>query len=234
MPHQTRGVFRSAFFVPILLAICLQPVALGQTSALQDTPAVVRTAGPSLVTIVLRDSSGRELGSGSGFVVTSDGKVITNAHVIQMIGATQADARFQDGSSYQVQGVVALDSERDLALIKLKAVGRVFPALHLGNSELMQVGQHVIAIGSPLAGASSVSTDSTVSDGIVSGIRDWPSGKMRVFQVAAALSPLRGGLHLHSLSHARPGQWILKKECKMRSPKNDKTAYRPVGIMQRL
>jgi S1-C subfamily serine protease len=57
----------------------------------------------------------------------------------------------------------------------------------------VKVGEHVVAIGSPLAGLSTVSTEDTVSDGIVSGIREWPDGKMRVFQITAPLSPGSSG-----------------------------------------
>jgi S1-C subfamily serine protease len=194
VPRQHRkNVNAISFGAVITFALCLHcPVAFAQHSS-EDVPTVVRAAASSLVTITLRDIAGRNLGSGSGFVVTTDGEVVTNAHVIRMSGATEADARFQDGSSYQVQGVAALDIEHDLALIALKAVGHNFPALHLGSSDVVQVGQHVIAIGSPLAGLSSVNTDSTVSDGIVSGIRDWPDGKMKVFQVTAPLSPGSSG-----------------------------------------
>ncbi len=198
MSCEPRRVPRALFLLPVVVALLFPALANGQstnqTSTVEeDVPALVRTAAPSLVMVVLRDDTGRQLGTGSGFVVSIDGKVITNAHVIHIAGATEAEARFQDGSSYQTQGVVAVDSERDLAIIKLKATGRVFSPLRLGDSERVQVGQRVIAIGNPLAGLSAVNTESTVSDGIVSGIRDWPSGKMKVLQITAPLSPGSSG-----------------------------------------
>jgi S1-C subfamily serine protease len=153
--------------------------------------------------IVLRDASGRELGTGSGFVIASDGTVVTNLHVVSLPEATQAEIRFPDGASYRAQGVLTTDSDRDLALLLVKATNREFPVLPLGDSEHVQVGEHIVAIGSPLAGLSSVSTENTVSDGIVSGIRDWPNGKMRVFQITAPLSPgSSGGVLVNATSQA--------------------------------
>src|SRR3974390_566722 len=127
-PHQSRAVAQSA----------------GSAGDADAAPGIVRAASPSVVTIVLRDTTGRPVQSGSGFVVSNDGRVLTNAHVIQGSDTTQGDAKFQDGSFFQVQGIIAIDKERDLALIKLKAVERTFPALHLGNSHDVEVGQKVI------------------------------------------------------------------------------------------
>src|SRR5207244_1135906 len=148
---------------------------------------------PSVVRIVVRDQNGAELGSGSGFVVSSDGKVVTNYHVVHVPAALQAEARFTDGASYQVQGVLAFDSEKDLAVLKVQSVGREFRPLHLGFDEEVQTGEHVVAFGSPLAGVGPVSTDATISDGIVSGIRDWPEQHMNVLQITAPISPGSSG-----------------------------------------
>lgn len=148
---------------------------------------------------MLRDQGGGELGSGSGFVIANDGKVVTNYHVVHMPGTAQAEARFADGASYQVQGVLATDPDKDLAVLKLQSTGKDFQALRLGDSEQVQTGEHVLAIESPLAGLSPVSTEATVSDGIVSGIRDWPEHQMKVFQITAPISPgSSGGALLNS------------------------------------
>jgi hypothetical protein len=104
------------------------------------------------------------LGSGSGFVIGSDGRVVTNYHVVHMPGRTQAEARFADGASYQVQGVLATDPDKDLAVLKLQATGKVFQVVHLGDSGQVQIGERVLAIGNPLAGVSPVSTEATVSE----------------------------------------------------------------------
>ena len=86
---------------------------------------------------------------------------MTNYHVIK--GASSAIVKLPDGAFYDVDGVVAFDKARDLAVIK--AHGQNFRVVTLGNSDRVQVGEEVVAIGSPL------SLESTVSNGIVSGIR---------------------------------------------------------------
>lgn len=174
------------------LAAVLAITGIAQTAE-KDIPTVAREAGPSVVRVIIRDQTGKELGSGSGFVVSPDGKMVTNYHVVQMPGTTQAEVRFGDGASYQVEGVLATDIDRDLCVLKIKAVGRSFAFLRLGDRGRVQTGEHVVAIGSPLAGLSTVNTEATVSDGIVSGIRDWPEGKMQVFQITAPVSPGSSG-----------------------------------------
>jgi S1-C subfamily serine protease len=196
-----REIFcRVSFSLVVLWATYPQSVIAQQSAVVEGIPNIVHNAWPSMVTITMRDETGRVLATGSGFVVASEGLVLTNAHVVQLNGVAEVEARFQDGSSFQVQGIAALDSDHDLALIKLKSVNHEFPALRLGNSGIAEAGQHVIAIGSPLAGASNVSTDSTVSDGIVSGLRDWPNGKMKVFQVTTPISPGSSGGALLNMS----------------------------------
>jgi S1-C subfamily serine protease len=179
-------------FLPAVTAAAQPPVE-------KDIPTLAREVTPSVVRIVVRDRSGQELGIGSGFVVGGDGKIVTNYHVIHVSGTTQADARFTDGASYQVQGVLATDPDTDLAVLKLQTT-REFQPLHLGDSEHVHTGDRVIAIGNPLSGLSPVNTEATVSDGIVSGIRDWPEHKMTVFQITAPISPGSSGGALMSLN----------------------------------
>lgn len=188
-----RLVPKTCRVIAIGLALMIAIAATGQSPSGKDLPTLARETSPSVVRIVLRDQTGGELGSGSGFVIGSDGKIVTNYHVVHMPGATQAEARFTDGASYQVQGVLAIDPDKDLAVLKLQATGKEFQVVHLGDSEHVQVGEHVLAIGSPLAGFSPVSTEATVSDGIVSGIRDWPEHQMKVFQITAPISPGSSG-----------------------------------------
>jgi S1-C subfamily serine protease len=176
-----------------LIALSVIAAVAQSNAPPKDIPALANDASPSVVRIVLRDQTGKELGSGSGFVVGRDGKVVTNYHVIQIPGTAQAEVRFSDGATYQIEGVLATDVDRDLAVLKLRAVGREFAPLRLGDSDHVQIGEHVVAIGSPLAGLANVSTEETVSDGIVSGRRDWPGGKMKVFQITAPLSPGSSG-----------------------------------------
>jgi S1-C subfamily serine protease len=116
---------------------------------------------------VVNDASGKPILEGSGFLVSADGKIVTNHHVIA--SAVSATAKLNNGAFFQVEGIIADDPEHDLALIKVP--GKNLPYLSLESAENISVGQHVLAIGSPLG------LENSVSDGIVSGFRDGEHGK---------------------------------------------------------
>ena len=99
-------------------------------------------------------------GSGSGFVVSTDGLVLTNNHVIN--GATTIRVTFQDGRELAAT-VVATDEQHDLALVRVTATG--LTPLALSDSTALTVGEVAIAIGSPLGTFSD-----TITQGIVSGL----------------------------------------------------------------
>src|ERR1039458_6202061 len=123
-----------------------------------DIPAIAREANGSVVSIVMSDKDGHPLAQGSGFLISKDGQVVTNYHVIK--NGSSAVIKLPDGAFFAVDGVLAFDKHRDVAIIK--AHGNNFRSLTLGDSDRLQVGQQVIAIGSPL------SLESTVSNGIIS------------------------------------------------------------------
>jgi len=149
-------------------AAASQPSPNAQTVSLNDPNAIVRVAAavkPSVVTITtsgisnLSPFSVPESGAGSGFIVSADGLILTNNHVVT--GATTLTVTLDDTS--QLTGtVVATDAAHDLALVKVSA-GNLTPVT-LGDSDAIKVGQLAIAIGSPLG----TFTDS-VTQGIVSG-----------------------------------------------------------------
>jgi len=132
---------------------------------------------PSVVLIEVFNESGERTGTASGFVANENGAVITNYHVVR--GAHSANVHLQDGSTIPVQGVVGSDPYRDVAIIKVSNL--TAKPLTLGDSEHVQVGDKVIAIGSPLA------LQNTVSDGLVSGIRNG------LIQTSTPISPGSSG-----------------------------------------
>ena len=83
--------------------------------------------------------------SGSGFILTEDGYVVTNAHVIE--GAIKVTVVLHNGTEYTAT-VVGQDTANDIAVLKIKATG--LPAVKLGSSERLIVGDQVVAIGNPL------------------------------------------------------------------------------------
>ena len=125
-------------------------------------------------------------GAGSGVIITTDGKIVTNNHVIE--GASKITVRLRNGEEYAAT-LVATDSETDVALLKIDAEN-LQPAV-LGNSESLQVGETVVAIGNPLG-----ELGGTVTDGIISALdRDITlDGKsMRLLQTNAAINPGNSG-----------------------------------------
>jgi hypothetical protein len=123
---------------------------------------VVSSSSDAVVQIVVSDSTGKETALGSGFIVSADGRIVTNYHVIK--GAHSAIVRLTNGAFFPVQGVLATDAEKDLALLKVN--GKNLPFLVLGAADNFHVGDHVVAIGSPLG------LEGTVSDGIISALRE--------------------------------------------------------------
>ncbi|MFE4637676.1 S1C family serine protease [Streptomyces sp. NPDC056773] len=119
---------------------------------------VAENVSPSVVRIDTRTTSGQ--GTGSGIVITADGEIVTNNHVID--GASQIQVTMSDGKKYNAK-IVGTDPDKDLALIKLEGASGLKPA-SLGNSDNVKVGDEVVAIGSPdrLTG--------TVTSGIVSAL----------------------------------------------------------------
>jgi S1-C subfamily serine protease len=155
-----------------------------------DIPAISQEANGRVVSIVMSDKDGHPIAQGSGFLVSKDGQVVTNYHVIK--SGNSAVIKFPDGAFFVVDGVLASDKDRDVAIIK--AHGSDFRALTLGDSDRLQVGEEVVAIGSPL------SLESTVSNGIVSGIRTVEEEGGKLLQITVPISPGSSGGPLFNMS----------------------------------
>ncbi|MHC5906423.1 S1C family serine protease [Streptomyces sp. S6] len=123
-----------------------------------DIAAIVAAVSPSVVEV--KAALGNGSSTGSGVIVTGNGEIVTNNHVIA--GATRIQVRTSDGKTYTAK-VVGTDSKKDLALIKLENASGL-KAASLGDSAAVDVGDSVVAIGSPegLTG--------TVTSGIVSAL----------------------------------------------------------------
>ena len=136
-----------------------------QMQVFASIPDVVEAASASVVGIIQYRSNARteqleEYGGGSGFIVSENGYILTNAHVVS--GAEAVDVLFSDGKKKPAR-VVGADVTVDVAVLKVE--GEDYPALPIGDSENLRVGEYVIAIGNPL---SSYELYGTVTFGIIS------------------------------------------------------------------
>ncbi len=105
----------------------------------------------------------KEVGGGSGFIVAADGLVVTNKHVV-LDEKAEYTVFTNDGKSYPAT-VLARDPVQDLAILKIENPGGSFPLVNLGDSDALQIGQTVVAIGNALG-----EFRNTVSTGVVSGL----------------------------------------------------------------
>lgn len=124
-------------------------------------------------------------GQGSGFVISADGYILTNNHVVR--GATEVKVKFSDGVDYPAK-VVGTDADSDVALLKISG-DHAFKYLQLGKTDGARVGDWVVAVGNPLG------LGHTVTAGIVSGIgRDIPDLPLEEFiQTDASINPGNSG-----------------------------------------
>jgi serine protease Do len=123
-------------------------------------------------------------GVGSGFIVSPDGYIVTNAHVVD--GASEVTVKLTDRREFTAK-VIGADKRTDIALIKIDA--KSLPALDLSNPPPVKRGEWVVAIGSPFG------FENSVSAGIVSGLhRALPGGQMTPFiQTDVAVNPGNSG-----------------------------------------
>lgn len=163
--------------------ICLITAAATPAAA-QSLEELATTAKVSVVHLAIHGPSGKEIGSGSGFVVSRDGVVVTNYHVIEK--ASAVTATFFGGKKVPALGLLGANPARDIAVIQL--AGNDYPVLKLGDSTALQQGTSVVVLGSPKGFAGSL------SQGIVSAIREegLPNRKYRYFgrliQITAPIS----------------------------------------------
>jgi serine protease Do len=140
-----------------------------------------------------RDTQPRQVGSGSGFIVTANGHVLTNRHVVEDEDASYTVV-MNDGSKHAAK-VLALDTVHDVAILKID--GSNFSTVTLGDSNSIKIGQTAIAIGNALG-----EFQNTVSVGVISGLqRNITAGGpgteseelRKVIQTDAAINPGNSG-----------------------------------------
>jgi tetratricopeptide (TPR) repeat protein len=177
--NSPRIASRSASILSALVFL-LAPLVKVQSQDL--LPDLVRRIKPSAVAIETFDSRGEKLSRGSGFFIAAD-RVVTNRHVID--NAFRAEVHSYNGSVYPVRGVIAVDAEGDLALLRVEAPANQVRPLSLDKTS-PQEGESVVVIGNPFG------LEGSVTNGIVSAVRDIPTFG-RIIQITAPISPGSSG-----------------------------------------
>lgn len=171
------SAFTTSVAIPFLAVLVFQALA-------QETvPSLVKQIAPAVVVITAYGAKGEVVSQGSGFFISADAEVITNAHVLR--GAWRAEVKTHDGQVYAIRGVVAEDKEGDLVKIVLESSPKNVPYLQ-PISKVPAVGERVLVIGNPLG------LEQTVSDGIVSAVRAMPPYGT-IIQMTAPISPGSSG-----------------------------------------
>jgi|TARA_B100000315_G_scaffold237182_1_gene253683 S1-C subfamily serine protease len=140
-----------------------------------------KLVSPAVVEIANGDYNGDIRGYGSGFIVRENGVIVTNFHVID--GAHYLGVKIHNKDIHVVTGIIDINPDIDFAIIKINA--KNLPVVSLGNSQEVEVGDKIVAIGSPQG------LTNTISDGIVSGKRQ--IGNYSRFQITAPIAPGSSG-----------------------------------------
>lgn len=169
----------------ILFILCLLLLPNREITAQEKTTAdVVEDVAASVVVIAAKYSNSSDTGQGSGVIIDDGTTVITNVHVVG--GASEIVVHLQDGRSIKSKGYLKADTDRDLITIKIPKKFKGVKPIKLSKLKKIKIGTKVVAIGSPQG------LTNTVSEGIISGIREFESGT-RVIQTSAPVSPGSSG-----------------------------------------
>lgn len=187
--------------VLFLAALLVPQTGFAQGRELPDFADLVERVGPAVVNIrtterapdgprtpfrrrspALQGSDEVPRGEGSGFILSADGYVMTNAHVID--GATEVYVTLTDKREFKAK-IVGADERTDVALVKIEAAG--LPVLRIGDVNRLRVGEWVVAIGSPFG------LENTVTAGIVSAKQRETGSDISFIQTDVAVNPGNSG-----------------------------------------
>ncbi|MDD1777052.1 MAG: tetratricopeptide repeat protein [Candidatus Helarchaeota archaeon] len=168
--------FRRVLIPPVTLFFC--SIFILNALAQEKLPEVIKKIEPSIVVILTYGKDGKLIGQGSGFFISQSGDIITNRHVLTEVH--RAEVKTASGKVYPITLIVAEDKEADIIRAIVNIPKESVHPLSLSSS-IPEVGERVAVIGSPLG------LERTVSDGIVSAVREIPAfGK--IYQITAPIS----------------------------------------------
>ncbi len=141
---------------------------------------IAKRCSPAVVSIKTKDKNGEEIGAGSGFVISQEGLLVTNFHVME--SAYQAEVKLGEEVFREVY-LVKAEPRSDIVILKIDA--KNLPFLPIGNPDSLLAGQFVVAIGNPWG------FERSVSSGIISAIRS--RGDIKLIQMTTPVSPGSSG-----------------------------------------
>jgi hypothetical protein len=165
----------------IFFLICYLPFTEKLIAQNKTAQQIASDTFPATVLLVMEDTYGQPVSLGSGFFVR-DGIIATNLHVIE--GARGGYAKIiGQKKSYNIDGIIKIDPKRDIALLAVSNVNA--PSLKLGDSDAVNIGDTIYAVGNPQG------LEGTFSSGIISGIRQIDDDQL--LQITAPISPGNSG-----------------------------------------
>ncbi|NQV26904.1 MAG: trypsin-like peptidase domain-containing protein [Rhodopirellula sp.] len=177
-----------------------KPPAVDDSDMEPTVAALAERVRQSVVVVSFSGRDGKQQGLGTGFVVSADGLIATNLHVIGE--ARPIEVQFADGRTFAVTAVHATEKSMDLAVLKIEA--KELPVLELGDSDALKQGEQVVAIGNPLGFRHSVVS------GVVSEKRELEGKPM--IQVAIPIEPGNSGGPLLDMQGRVQGIVTLKSQ----------------------
>jgi hypothetical protein len=173
-----RKIIRSVIFCVLFIT----NYAFAQNNEPSTAGQIYKQASPSVVLVEIYNEEGSVFKTGTGFLVSAEGKILTNYHVIA--NTRRATVRLTNGDAYDTVEVIDIDKQKDLALIKIKAAN--LPFLTLGQSSAVEVGEKIYSISNPFG-----IFRNSLFEGLVSAVRAGSS--YRFFQITAPVSPGSSG-----------------------------------------
>lgn len=165
-----KSYFLSILIIPIIMII------LPATISFADADRIFKENNKAVVVVVVYDQDSKPISQGSGFVVRADGAIVTNYHVIN----NAADIKVKAGDKIlEVEGLLHTDKENDIVILKAK--GEKLQTVKIGDIEKLNVGEKIYVISSPEG------LENTITDGILSGIREIEP-KRKILQITAPIS----------------------------------------------
>jgi len=167
----------------MILWVALMVALASPVTAVTDLTELVKTIQPAVATVVVYDVNSKVANIGTGFFIDKTGILITNHHVL--LGKFGAEIRTADGSTYPIKTVLAENQATDLVKVRVDIPLEKVKWLSV-SAEPPLVAQHVVVVGSPMG------LEQSVSDGIVSSVREIP-GLGTFYQMSAPISPGSSG-----------------------------------------